>query len=195
MTVDLQALYALADSAHVVFSHRKFSTMSSSALGVWMRMLVYLRIERREAVPDALIRKWKGARALAELEQLALIRKVQGGYRMRSLDSPVESPATPVASVDDAVMTFPVVGDEKEWTLTRDLVKIMEEAYPIDVHEQLRLAKGWLELNPSRRKTARGMPRFLSAWMMNTIDRRKATRVGTGRTGATQGKYAKVHDE
>lgn len=46
------------------------------------------------------------------------------------------------------------------------------EAYPaVDVRQQLRQMRAWLEANPSRRKTARGMPAFVTRWLGKEQDR------------------------
>ena len=62
------------------------------------------------------------------------------------------------------VMVIPAKGGSYE--LTEDLVHKLSEAYPrVDVMEQCERAKLWCEVNVCKRKTARGMPRFLNAWM------------------------------
>jgi hypothetical protein len=42
----------------------------------------------------------------------------------------------------------------------------MQECYPeIDVPRQLQLMRAWLLSNPDRRKTQRGMKRFINSWL------------------------------
>lgn len=41
----------------------------------------------------------------------------------------------------------------------------------VDVLQELRKAAGWLEGNPTRRKTKRGMPRFITNWLSHAQDR------------------------
>lgn len=53
------------------------------------------------------------------------------------------------------------------------------DLYPaVDVMQQLRNMKGWLDSNPGKRKTARGTPRFINGWMM-----REQSRASPGRSG------------
>lgn len=48
----------------------------------------------------------------------------------------------------------------------------MAENYPgVDVLAECRAARGWCQSNPTRRKTARGMPKFLDSWMRRQQER------------------------
>jgi len=83
-----------------------------------------------------------------------------------NLGSPPASPA---------VLDFATVGPETRWALTDAHLASWREAYPsLDVASECRRAKAWLEAQPDRRKTARGMPRFLVSWLNRAIDRRGA---------------------
>lgn len=81
---------------------------------------------------------------------------------------------------DAVAMTFPVVGTERgvavhEWRLTAAAVADYAEAYPgLDVVAECRKALQWVKSDPGRRKTARGMPRFLNGWLS------RATNTGRG---------------
>lgn len=64
----------------------------------------------------------------------------------------------------DAVMTFPL--RRGTWDLPLGLARKLEAAYPqVDVPRSLDRALMWCEANPSKRKTATGMPAFLNRWM------------------------------
>ncbi len=53
------------------------------------------------------------------------------------------------------------------WQLDPKKVAIWEQLYPsLDVQQELNKAWAWLDANPSRRKTAIGMSRFLVSWLM-----------------------------
>lgn len=70
--------------------------------------------------------------------------------------------------IDPVVMEFPVDGNAKEptWQLRASKVAEWSKSFPsLDVTAQLRLARQWILDNPSRRKTAGGMPRFLGSWL------------------------------
>lgn len=61
---------------------------------------------------------------------------------------------------------FPCAGDPQTWELTLPLVTQWREAYPaVDVSAEARAAHAWVISNLNDRKTAKGMPRFLNAWM------------------------------
>lgn len=83
----------------------------------------------------------------------------------------VYSPEPPAAS-EPPVMTFPTVGESAEWVLTRGHVANLRESYPtLDVLAECRKALGWVRADERRRKTPRGMPKFLFGWMGRTQDR------------------------
>jgi hypothetical protein len=65
-------------------------------------------------------------------------------------------------------IVFPVDGDanRRKWQLPCRIVGTLSEAFPmLDVEAEARKAASWCELNPSKRKTARGMGKFLHGWM------------------------------
>lgn len=78
-------------------------------------------------------------------------------------DRKATSSVQPSSSV---VLSFPVSGEPKTWLLTEDLLKKLQPLYQgIDVLLEAKKALNWIELNPSRKKTARGMGNFLTRWM------------------------------
>ena len=63
-------------------------------------------------------------------------------------------------------LIYPVQGTHQSWQPTAAQVEQWQALYPtLDVAQELRSALAWTLANPSKRKTARGMPRFLSAWL------------------------------
>lgn len=71
------------------------------------------------------------------------------------------------------VMTFDCVGQgEKDWALTEAKLAEWVATFPgVDVLAELRKARQWLIDNPSRRKTGRGMTKFLGGWLGRVQDR------------------------
>jgi len=58
--------------------------------------------------------------------------------------------------------------------VTEDMVASWSEAFPgVDVRMELSHARVWLQDNPTKRKTANGMRRFLGSWMSREQDRPK----------------------
>lgn len=95
--------------------------------------------------------------------------------------------STPEPAADDpVVVTFPVVGAGRRgataWALHRSHAAKLAEAFPAaDVEAEARKALAWIEANPTKRKTPRGMPEFLRAWCAKVQDR------GGGRPGPGSG--------
>ena len=70
------------------------------------------------------------------------------------------------------VLTFPTVGPTKIWPLVQSQIDHWRELYPtIDVLGECRKALAWVEAHPDRRKTHRGMPKFLTGWLGRSTDR------------------------
>lgn len=85
------------------------------------------------------------------------------------------APSPALTPTDHVVFTYPTVGQNSAWHLTESHLARLQERFPnIDVRSQCRMALAWLEANPGRRKTPRGMPRFLVNWLMRTVDRGNA---------------------
>ena len=82
------------------------------------------------------------------------------------------------------LVTFPTcgkAGEAKEWHLHQDHVSEWSEAYPgIDVLGEARKALAWVKAAPERRKTARGMAKFLTGWLSRSQNN------GGGRGGPIQ---------
>jgi hypothetical protein len=66
----------------------------------------------------------------------------------------------------DALLTFPTDGNPRTWDLTIAKVESLSKSFPsLDVLGECHKALGWIEANPSKRKTPVGMPGFLFRWM------------------------------
>lgn len=89
--------------------------------------------------------------------------------------SELEEPARePASATSDRSPLFPCSGrkhDPSEWQASDEQIDGWSDAYPaVDVVAELRRAKAWLDSNPNKRKTARGMPAFLNRWMSRQQD-------------------------
>src|SRR5262245_34521437 len=107
-------------------------------------------------------------------------RRATGGQRSHSWGeqkplagmAEVPAPLSRQWAIDSAlgeamigVLLFPVVGQHDPWMPTDQQVRQWQELYPgVDVAQELRKALAWTVANPTKRKTARGMPRFLVSW-------------------------------
>ncbi len=75
------------------------------------------------------------------------------------------------AAAEPPVITLSLNTGE-EYAVTRGDVEGWMELYPaVDVMQCLRNMKGWLMSNPAKRKTARGITRFITTWLQKEQDR------------------------
>lgn len=89
------------------------------------------------------------------------------------------SPADPSTG-----FTFTVTGtpDTPNWTMPRSLYDTLAKCYPaIELENELRKAIAWCATNHKQRKTARGMPRFLNAWLAHAQNHRREPNQPTNR--------------
>ena len=65
-----------------------------------------------------------------------------------------------------------VTNTKEEYPITYDLVEQYRELYPnVDIEQQLRTMKAWSISNPSKRKTKRGMLKFVNGWLAREQDK------------------------
>jgi len=61
--------------------------------------------------------------------------------------------------------------DGTTWTVTPQFQQELCAVYEkINVAQELSKAKGWLLCNPARRKTRRGIKRFIATWLNHAVD-------------------------
>lgn len=97
--------------------------------------------------------------------------------------APTASAPLEAACDDPVLITIPTVSDG-DWPVTRSWVETMQPLYPaVDVMAQLRAVRAWSLSNPTRRKTASGMPRFLNRWMAEEQNKGAGSRQGGRQTG------------
>lgn len=71
-----------------------------------------------------------------------------------------------------SVMSFVTVGKTKTWDLTQSLLDEWRVLFPgVDVLGECRSALAWTNANPTKRKTVRGMERFLVGWLVKEQNR------------------------
>ena len=67
------------------------------------------------------------------------------------------------------------LNDGTEYPVTEEQCQEWAGLYPaVDVMQQLRGMRGWLNANPQKRKTRRGINRFINAWLAREQDRGNA---------------------
>jgi hypothetical protein len=65
-----------------------------------------------------------------------------------------------------------ILNDKSEWNPeTADILK-WQSLYPaVDVYQELNAMDGWLDANPTKRKTAKGVKRFVNSWLSRAQDK------------------------
>lgn len=81
-----------------------------------------------------------------------------------------------VVEIDESPAEPPVItimlNDKSEYGVTQKAVDEFQELYPaVDVMQELRKMKGWSISNPTKRKTKRGINRFINSWLAKEQDR------------------------
>lgn len=77
---------------------------------------------------------------------------------------------TPKKPTEEAVFELPLIGGT-EYGVTQEQIDQWAELYPsVDVMQALRGMLGWLNANPTRRKTRRGITRFINNWLSRDQD-------------------------
>jgi hypothetical protein len=68
--------------------------------------------------------------------------------------------------VSKSLLVFPVSGNDKDWLLSEAFLEEQRPLYPgVDVLLECKKALQWVKANPTRKKTSRGMPKFLIGWL------------------------------
>ena len=70
------------------------------------------------------------------------------------------------------------LNDKTLYDVTQNDFNEYEELYPnVDVMQELRKMKGWLNANPTKRKTKRGIKRFINNWLSREQDKPKPNNI------------------
>lgn len=73
--------------------------------------------------------------------------------------------------LEDVFIELPL-NDGSAHQIIYDDVDFYEDLYPaVDVRQELRKMVGWLDANPSKRKTSRGIKRFITNWLSKEQDK------------------------
>ncbi len=81
-------------------------------------------------------------------------------------------PAAPPSPPPTAVLLFPTTGAEKSWQFVASYLNELQATYEaVDVAAEARKALTWVNANPTRKKTAKGMAAFLVNWLNNGVRR------------------------
>lgn len=86
-------------------------------------------------------------------------------------DNSSELNSEPPPEDEKAVITLPL-NDNSQYPIFAGAVQEWAELYPaVDVIQQLRSMKGWLNSHPNNRKTKRGIDKFINGWLSREQDK------------------------
>jgi len=97
-------------------------------------------------------------------------QEITTGYKSNNLRITKQEPNDNVnANVNNNVnvnVGLPLKENGNEVILDFDFLNELKITYPlVNLHDELTKMRTWLLANPSKRKTARGMPRFVNSWL------------------------------
>lgn len=65
-----------------------------------------------------------------------------------------------------------VLNDKTLYGITQEKIQHWQELYPaVDILQELKKMQGWLEANPTKRKTKKGILRFVTSWLSKAQDK------------------------
>ena len=73
--------------------------------------------------------------------------------------------------IEPSIITI-TLNDKSEYPIYQSMIDEWNELYPnVDVLQELRKMKGWSNANPAKRKTKKGIQRFINAWLSREQDK------------------------
>lgn len=91
---------------------------------------------------------------------------------------------TTITKVENAVMFMPLNSGERG--ITNEDIKKWSQLYPaVNVDLELRAMIGWLDANPTKRKTNTGVDRFITSWLKRAQDKGGSSNIGNNAASKT----------
>lgn len=85
--------------------------------------------------------------------------------------APSDNIASEQTATEPCVISI-TLNDKSEYPIYQSLIDEWKTLYPnVDIEQQLRSMKGWCNANPTKRKTKRGILRFINAWLAREQDK------------------------
>lgn len=101
--------------------------------------------------------------------QNSTVQTVQYSTNIMSGAEAAPDSSSPISSISLFLNTG------EEYPIFKEQIKEWSELYPnVDVEQELRKMRGWLQANPSRRKTKSGVMRFVNNWLSKAQDTSKS---------------------
>ena len=131
--------------------------------------------------PPEKTRLHDSAASCGELPQTAAL--IQSESESESESNPKNDSAEPQAASTPPAICLPL-NDGTEYPVSVEQCHEWAGLYPaIDVIQQLRQMKGWLDANPAKRKTKRGVNAFIVRWLAKEQDRGGTAAQRAGKPG------------
>lgn len=100
-------------------------------------------------------------------------------YRDKSIDKEIERNTSASSDKENRSQpsTMPsvielILNDKSLFPIHQDDIDLWSELYPsVDIMQELRKMKGWLDSNPTKRKTKNGIKRFINNWLSREQDK------------------------
>jgi len=100
----------------------------------------------------------------------------------REREEDTRSPETETGETtpcEPAILTYPCDGTTKSWPLVESQLAEWRPLFPsVDLMAECRKALAWVQASPERRKTAKGMRKFLVGWFGRNQNRGNGSRAG-----------------
>lgn len=98
--------------------------------------------------------------------------------------------AEPETDSTPAIIKLPL-NDKTVYPIHQSDIDMWQELYPgVNVLQQLRAMSGWLDANPQKRKTRKGIKRFINSWLSREQDKGGNRQYGTNTTEPNANDYS-----
>ncbi len=96
-------------------------------------------------------------------------KKVRREEDFRNIASNISCPEPKTAPTSSGILL--PLNDKSFYDVPQDKITLWRATYPaVDVEQELRRMVAWLDSNPTKRKTRRGIERFINSWLARTQD-------------------------
>lgn len=93
-------------------------------------------------------------------------------HRKKPLKKPIKKDMPGAEDPDRPAAIELILNDKSLYPIYSDQIQKWTSLYPaVNVMQELRKMKGWLKANPTKRKTDRGILRFINSWLSREQDR------------------------
>jgi len=88
-------------------------------------------------------------------------------------------------TIEPVFISLPLSDGGSQFDVTESYLREQMNLYPgVNIEQELRNMRGWLDSNPAKRKTQRGIKRFITTWLQNSQDKPRgwhSSRTNAGR--------------